>query len=110
MSRFVTNNIKRIDLNKTEWIDLKEQLPFIEMQSILCQMDTENKMNNVKIMLPLLELAIVDWCLLGDKNEPVPFEKEKIKQLDINTILELAPIITDLYLSEEKKSSNQSEK
>lgn len=109
MSRFVTDKNIRISLGGNEWVDVHGQLTFAELSPIMSTIDSANPTANLKMAIPLLELAITDWCLENDDATTVPFDKDKIKQLDTATVVELFPKIIQLYFPEKKSSTTSAE-
>lgn len=103
MSRFVTDKTIKIDLGDDEWIEIKSNLSYLELEPIMKQLNKEGESVNIKMAIPLLEIAIVNWHLI-DSGEPVEFNKDKIKQLDSATVLSVIPKLTELYFPEKKSS------
>jgi hypothetical protein len=103
MSRFTSNKTIKHELDGDEFVELKASLSYAEMEPIMLTMDKENEMANVKMSIPLLECAIVGWNLKDDDGKEVPFAKEKIKELDMNTVLELVQTCTTLYFPQKKR-------
>ena len=106
MSRFVSDATTKIELGDKEWIEVRKNLSFTELEPIIEKLDQKNEAANIKMAIPLLETAIVNWYLYNEKKEVVEFNKEKIKQLDSETVLEMVSKMTELYYQEKKKSNN----
>lgn len=104
MSRIVSSKPHRIDLGDGEWIDIKSQVSFAAIEPILSSFDKENEMANIKFAVPLLELAIVDWCLKADDTGTnfVAFAAEKIKDLNSDTVLDVFSKTMDVYFPQKK--------
>lgn len=102
MSRFASNKVEKIDLGNDEWVEVKTQLSFEEMVPIVSQLDQSSDLANVKMAMPLLELAITGWNLEDETGEPVEFNTVKVKELDMDTVMHLVGKCTELYFSEKK--------
>jgi|SRR3989344_3410543 len=89
MSRIPSDKTAKIDLENDEWIEVKSNVPYEELQAIIEGKD--------KIVLPLVELAIVGWCLKDDNGAGIAFSKELVKKLDFSTINLLFPKLTEMY-------------
>lgn len=109
MARIVSNQTEKLDLGNGEWVEYRTQVSFAELDPIIISFDSANSMANIKMAIPLLEIALVGWNLLDDSNEPIPFDKDKIKQLDTNTIIEVFPKIIQKYFPEKKSSTTSVE-
>jgi len=107
MSRFVSQGTIRLDLGKGEWIDYREKLSYAELEPVLVGLDAKNEQANVKMAIPLLELAITNWCLREDAEVGVeiPFDKAKIKDLDTQTVLQIFGEIIGQYFPETQKKN-----
>lgn len=104
MSRFISTTTKKIFLDQTEYVEVKEQLSYQQLMPILelSLNSGGDKMANLKMAMPLLEQAIVGWNLKNDKGELVIFDKIKIQELDAPTITTLIQECTKLYFPEKK--------
>lgn len=102
MSRFVSNDVTKIELNEKEWVEVRSSLSYNDMLPITVEIDQKNPMNNAKIAIPLLKKALVAWNFKEDDGSDVICNEENIEKLDAHTVLELLPKLTDLYLVEKK--------
>lgn len=102
MSRLVSTKTKKIALGEKEWIEVREQLPFEKIQSIVGLYDKTNEAANVKMALPLLELGAVNWCILDDDGNEIPFDVARIKDLDTQTVLDVIGPIIAMYFPQKK--------
>lgn len=102
MSRFISNSTQKIEMGNEEYIEVKQSIPFAEMEPIMMLINKDNEIANIKIALPLIKAAVVGWNLKDEQGNLVEFNQEKINQLDTATILEIIPKLTDLYFPKKK--------
>lgn len=108
MPRLVSQQTKRLDLGNGEWIEVRENVSYADLEPIMEKVDmVNNPMSSVRMLVPLLKLVVTGWNILNADGQPEPFSSEKVEQFDARTILELAPQVTALYFPQ-KKSSDQS--
>lgn len=107
MSRFVSQGTKRFDLGNDEYIEYREKLSYKEMEPILAGLDAKNEAANIKMALPMLQVAITDWRLKGEEEgTTIPFSKEIIESLDSQTILQIFSTIFTTYFPESQKKNS----
>lgn len=109
MSRFVSKKTKRIDLGNEEFVDVRESLSFTEIEPIALAVDPKNPSASTKMAIPLLKLAITGWHILDDNNAPVPYSKDRIGDLDMETVTKLVADVSELYFPEKKNSEQSKE-
>jgi len=102
MSKFVSDKTRKISLGDDEFIEVKESIAYDEFMTIVEFLDRENEAKNAKMAVPLIELVAIDWNLKDDEGKEVPFSKEAIKKLNVETILGLLPELIKMYLPEKK--------
>jgi len=102
MSRFVSDKKIKLELGGEEWVEIKENLSFNEMEPIMARLDGKDDTAALKMAIPLLKVALVDWNLLDDGKQ-IPFSVDKIEKLNTVTVTELLPKILEQYFPEKKK-------
>jgi hypothetical protein len=81
MSRIANKNKKhRIDLGNNEWIDIRAEMSYEEAAEL-----DKHKGSDTEFIQATVVFAVVDWYLLDDNGTPIPFSKELIPQLDVET-------------------------
>jgi len=104
MSRIVGKKTIKLELEDGQYIEMREKIPYREMQNIAINLDRENDANNLKMALPLLELAVVGWHLVDEDGAAFPFSKEAIgNSLDLETATMLLEKAFELYMPDKKK-------
>jgi len=103
MSRFISNLSEKIELGNEEFIEVRKSIPFAEMEPVMLLIDSSNEIANIKIALPLLKAAVVGWNLKDDEGNAVEFSKENIDKLNMQTILEVLPKLTEMYFPKKKE-------
>ena len=101
MSRFASKETIKIQLGD-DWVEVKKSLSYAVLEPIISSLDRENEMANTKMAIPLLRLAIADWNFTDDNGEKIKYNPNLVSELDMTTILELVPHITDLYFPQKK--------
>lgn len=102
MSRFIRKGTFKIDLGDGEWIECRNDIPFDELQPILVGADFKVEANNVRLLVPMAQAAIVAWCLKDDDGNEVPYTKELVSELDTNTMIKLGAELMDKYFVTKK--------
>lgn len=102
MSRLASDKILHHDLGNGEYIECRTQLTYAELEPILGSVDTKKESANLKMAIPLLELAVTGWRLVDDDGQDIPFDKEKIKQLDSATVVPLFTELVGRYFPQKK--------
>lgn len=96
-NHLATSKTVKIDLEDEEWVEVRANLSYQEMEPIFALIDKDNDVANLKIAMPLFNVAICGWSFSDEE-----FTKEKLSLLDTATVLELLPKILQLYLPEKK--------
>lgn len=109
MSRFITDKRVEYRLSETETIFCRSAIPFDELLEVLQGIDQANPTANLKIAMPLLQLAIIDWNLNDEEGKVVPCTKDAIKQLHSEVILEMLPFLVSQYFPDAKKAQASGE-
>jgi hypothetical protein len=102
MSRLVSNKTEKIDLGNGEWLEVKSGVTFAELEPVFGTGTEQNTRGNMQAAIKLLEVALVNWNLKEDDGTPIAFDKEMIKQLDTNTLIEVLPKLQTKYFPEKK--------
>jgi hypothetical protein len=108
MSYIVGKNTKRIDLENGQWIDIKMNLPYIEIEPLISKMQNK-ELTEGQMILELIKIAVVSWHLLDDEGQEILFDKEKVSLFTVSLVTELSPIVSETYFLDKKKD-NQLEK
>lgn len=107
MSRIASNKSVRLDLGDGEWVDIRENLPYRDIESIAT---TGEKEGGTKALLEqmaeLFRLAIKDWHLLDADGVAVPYSVEKLKELDMGTTKAIQNFIVKQYELEDVSKKN----
>lgn len=94
MSRIVNHKARyKIELGNGEYIEVKSQIAFTDLGQFIGAGEGGAAANYEK-SVKFLEFAIMDWHLLDEDNAPVPFAKERIQDLDVDTV---NTVILELY-------------
>lgn len=109
MSRFISKNSKKIELDNKEWVEVRENVSFLELQPLLEGINKEDDIKNIKLALPILELGLTNWNFKDSDDKEVEFSKDKIKDLDTSTIIELVQILIGLYFPQKKSLEKSNE-
>jgi len=115
MGSFVSKTAERVTVENRpdEWIDLKARLSINDrakfqdsvMKAEFTKGDDEAKISMAagQLTYRMLELSIVDWCLLDEEGNKVPFKRAMIADLDqedelvdaaIKRVVELNPTLS----------------
>ncbi len=105
---FATNNTVKIDLDENQWLELKKEIPYKAIAHVFQNMEKPDAQTSTNAIIETLKAGLVNWDLLDDKGEQIPFDIALIDQLTFSGLGKIAPIITDLYFLDKKKL-NQSE-
>ena len=99
---FVSDEVVRIDLEEGTWVGVRKELAFDQFREVFSHLDEKaSEIENLKVALPLLELAIVNWS--DPKVECTP---GNIRKLNAMTIIELAKRIMPMYAPQKKSSTS----
>jgi len=94
MSRFASQETKRIDIGNGEWIDVKKSLSFEEVEDVDFKAFAADAGGaNNKQLSALLGACIVDWNLCDETGKKVAVTKNNVKKLKFTEALSLAPKI-----------------
>lgn len=103
--RFVSNNVKRIDLSDGDWVDIKEQLSFEDFSKVFEGQSIPSE-PSPSVAIPLLKAALIDWSFEDGGGRKIPCSPENIGKLDASTVLELVEPIIGNYTPEKKSSQS----
>jgi hypothetical protein len=107
MSRFASKEIITIELDGGDKVEVRKGLPYEDFQSLFIGAEGKTDVEKgVSIALPLAELAVVGWDFKDDEGAEVPFSKEKIRELDFDTITTLSAKLLPMYMPEKKSSTS----
>ena len=99
MSRFVSEQTTRIELEGGDWIEIKDKVSWQSMQTLF----SLNKEGDVTAMaLPLLKEALQSWNFATDEGEEVECNHANIEKLDFQTVQDLITKIMDHYTPKKK--------
>lgn len=101
MSRFVTNETIKIPFDNEEWVEIKKELSYKDLEPFVT-MQQKGGGEQTKHMIGLLVAAIKSWNFKDENGADVPASKENIEKLNIATITELVEKITTQYFPEKK--------
>lgn len=100
MSRFVSKQTKKIELENGDWVEISSKVSWKTMQDLF----SLNKDGDVTAMaIPLLNKALVKWNFKDDKGEVVDCNEENIEKLDFQTVQVLIEKIMNHYTPKKKK-------
>jgi len=100
MSRFVSEQTQKIELDGGDWIEIKDKVSWQSMQTLF----SLNKEGDVTAMaLPLLKEALKGWNFTSESGEEVECLPENIEKLDFQTVQDLITKIMDHYTPKKKK-------
>lgn len=109
MSRFVSHNIKNIDLGNDEWIAIKADISYEIFEKLQPDENLEGK-KDFKHGKKILFAFITDWNLKDDKGEKVPVTEQSILDLNMETlnliINEITKIMNNITSISKKKLEN----
>jgi len=106
MSRFVSQDIVKLDLGEGDFVNVRKELAYSQIELLLgsAKRAQGNEEESIKLGIPLLRAAIVSWEMKGEDGQPVEYSPEKIEQLSIQTITELIEKLAPMYFPEKKSS------
>lgn len=106
MSRFVSQEIVKIDLGEGDFVNVRKELSYSQLEPMLgtAKRAQNNDEESIKMAIPLLKAAIVSWEMKGPDGQPVEFSPEKITEFTIQTLTELVEKIVGMYFPEKKSS------
>jgi len=109
-NRFVSNDKKRIELTDNDWVDIRDELSFSDFNNIYSEIETEDDV--VKIAMPMLKAALLDWSFKNGKDKKLDCTPENIERLDAETATFLIRKVIKHYMPEKKssRSSKQTSK
>lgn len=99
MSRFVSEQTIRIELDNGDWVDVRESIAFLRFKEIAKMVNPEKPIENIEMVMPLLKEALVGWSF--DKE----FSVENIEKLNFKTVQELSEPILKVYMPEKKSQT-----
>lgn len=107
MSRIATGKkTARLDLGGGEWIDIRAQVSFSQLQDVALDVtESSSVKSKLDSAIGFAKLAIVNWHLLDEDGQEVPYSHEKIGDLDVDTMRELQEFVTDKYGLNKKKET-----
>lgn len=87
MSRFVDNRLEKLELPNGDWIKVKSQLSFAEIQNI--QINNVENTNDISIGMSMVMALIQDWNFKDDDGKLVECNNENILKLDLASVNEI---------------------
>lgn len=102
MPVYLKPKIRRIELENGEWVDVNESLPYETVWPIISQAST-NETENMKLAIPLLEASVINWRMLNEDNQEVPYSKEMLPKLPVSLALKLFTECAGIFVMDKKK-------
>jgi len=105
MSKFVTKKLETVNCGpdkhgKEEWVRIPEAIPFCEAQKFKAMIDADDR--NIKMLLEFVK----EWNFKDDEGNPVEFNEENLKQLDIRIAALILFRLEDKITIGKKKPEN----
>lgn len=98
MSKFVSDELQKVDLGDGEWIKIPKEIAFEDLQTF-----SKGGTDNFEQTLTMLEMFIKEWNFKDDKKQPVELNKENIKRLKVQELTEIQQHIMKIMPNMDKK-------
>ena len=85
MSHFVSNELVRIKLDDSEWIDIKQKLSLGDFEKIAVESDSDRPEGRIVSTL----LAVIKAWNLKDNGVDMPVNRDSIERLDQNVAVQI---------------------
>ena len=93
MSRIASNKTFRVDFGDGEWIDIRSSMSFGDIQDLL----GDDALSDLQKTLKVAEFAVKSWNIKDDDGNPVEYSPDKLRLLDVKTMLILQEAISNQY-------------
>lgn len=121
-NRFVTPEVKRLDLSEGDWIEVKRRLNIAESKRIessifrgiqgnqeslskgaeVTASDVELKIDPTGAYMTKLQVYLVAWSFVDEQGKPVKLNNSSIENLDPDSADEILEVL-NAFLDEEEK-------
>lgn len=96
----------RVDLGDGEYIDIRDSIAFGDLSSFVeSASQAGSAADKLNATVKFLEFVIVSWNLRDGNGNAVPFAVERIRDLDVATVMELQQVINTKYGLDKKKET-----
>lgn len=99
MSRFVSEQTIKIDLENGDWVEIQEKISWQQMQEIFVLGEAGNI---TATALPMLKKVLRKWSFTDDEEKEMPCTEENIELLDFQTVQELVEKVMAQYTPAKK--------
>lgn len=99
MSKFVSDELKRIEFNDGEWVDIRGSISWMQLK----EMNNANKdKNDIDSSIATMMFFLKDWNF-KEGNKITEINEENLKRLDVKIFRRIDSEIAELLLSTDKK-------
>lgn len=99
MSRFVSEQTKKIELEGGDYVEVQSKMSWKEMQDIFL-IGADGGASQTAI--PMLKKVLKSWSFKDDEDKNVECTPENIEMLDFETVQELIEKVMEIYTPKKK--------